>query len=82
MPDVVAVYVVPDPKVVVVPFGFVPCQYQVVPVGGTPVLVKVEEVHCGELLVGLLGDEGVFVIETTILALALLQQPVEFKARR
>ena len=76
----VAVYVMPDPKVVVVPFGFVPCQYQVVPVGGVPDLVIVEDVHWGELLVGLLGASGVFVIETVMLALALLQHPVEFCA--
>jgi len=72
--------VAPEPKEVEVPFAFVPCQYHVVPDGGAPECAKVTEVHCGELLVGLLGGEVVLVIETEILPLVELQQPEEFSA--
>ena len=62
MPVVVAVNVVPDPKVVDVPLAFVPCQYHVVPEGGVPVLVIVTEEHWGELLVGLFGGVAIFTV--------------------
>jgi hypothetical protein len=48
--------------------------------GGVPDRVIVTEVHCGELLVGLLGAGVVLVIETEILPLAVLQQLEEFSA--
>ena len=63
-----------------VPLEFVPCQYQVMPVGGVPELVIVTEVHCGELLIGV---EGVFGFEDTVTEippLVELQHPEEFCA--
>lgn len=68
----------PDPRLVEVPLALVPCQYHVVPDGGVPDRVIVTEVHCGELLVGLLGAGVVLVIETEILPLVELQHPEEF----
>ena len=50
----------PDPRLVEFPLALVPCQYHVVPDAGVPDRVIVTEVHCGELLVGLFGTEGVF----------------------
>ena len=76
-----AVYVVPEPSVVEVPFPFVPCQYQVVPAGGVPLLVIVTDPHCGELLVGLEGaktDPELTVTEVN--PLEVLQHPFVFLA--
>ena len=65
----------PEPNELDVPLAVVPCQYQVVPVGGVPERVIVTELHCGELLVGVEGVSGVEVTVTAILPLVELQQP-------
>jgi len=71
VPEAVALYVDPDPKFVDVPLAFVPCQYQVIPAAGFPLRVMVTSLHCGELLVKLLGAAMEFTVTgTAILLLA------------
>ena len=77
MPEALAVYVGPAPKLVSVPLGFVPCQYHVVPAGGFPERETVTEAHCGELLVGAAGTLGSEYTTTEVLELLLLQQFAE-----
>ena len=77
MPEALAVYVGPAPKLVSVPLGFVPCQYHVVPAGGFPERETVTEAHCGELLDGVAGTLGNEFTTTKVLALLLLQQLAE-----
>ena len=55
----------PEPNELDVPLAVVPCQYQVVPVGGVPERVIVTELHCGELLVGFEGVSA----ETTVIVI-------------
>ena len=70
----------PDPNVVEVPLALVPCQYHTVPEGGVPDLVIITEVHCGELLVGVVGAFGLDDMVIATLPLVELQQPAEFCA--
>ena len=62
------------------PKAFVPCQYHVAPAGGFPTLVIVALLHCGELLVGFAGVDGIPEMVTVTEPLPLLQQPLALSA--
>ena len=73
--------VAPEPSDVDVPLGLLPCQYQVNPLVGVPVLLIVTGPHWGELLVGFGGATGADTV-TFRLVLDTLQQPALFLALR
>jgi len=65
----------------VVPFGFVPCQYHETPNGGTPFVVIVAVVHCWDTM-GVTGVDGDGNTVMEIEELLELQHPFAFCALR
>ena len=60
----------------VVPLGFVPCQFQVSPEGGVPTMVSVFGPHVPDKI-GVFGLEGIALTVTLAVEIEELQQPEE-----